>query len=101
MFSGTSGSGTTLGCAITDFFSSIIVLSFPPSSLKLLGGKCLTYIGTEGYAGTDSTGEVVVSEHGYDELQMTSVFAREIVEGFGGDGAGVEDYPRYVRGRAS
>ena len=26
----------------------MIVLSFPPSESKLLGGKCLTYIGTEG-----------------------------------------------------
>jgi len=48
VFSGTSGSGTTLGCAIADFFSSIIVLSFPPPESKLLGGKCLTYTGTEG-----------------------------------------------------
>ena len=48
VFSGTSGSGTTFGDAMTDFFSSTIVLSFPPSESKLLGGKCLTYIGTEG-----------------------------------------------------
>jgi len=33
---------------MTDFFSSTIVLSFPPPESKLLGGKCLTYIGTEG-----------------------------------------------------
>jgi hypothetical protein len=42
-----------LGCVITDFFSSTIVLSFPPSESKLLGGKCLTYIGTEGECGRD------------------------------------------------
>ena len=48
VFSGTSGSGTALGCVITVFFSSTIIFSFPPSESKLLGGKCLTYIGTEG-----------------------------------------------------
>ena len=48
VFSGTSGSGTALGCVITAFFSSTIIFSFPPSESKLLGGKCLTYIGTEG-----------------------------------------------------
>ena len=48
VFSVTSGSGTIFGCAITGSFPSIIVLSFPPSESRLLGGKCLTYIGTEG-----------------------------------------------------
>lgn len=48
-FSGTSGSGAALGCTITDFVSSTTDLSFPPSlESKLLGGKCLTHIGSEG-----------------------------------------------------
>jgi hypothetical protein len=37
-----------LGCTITVFFSSTVILSFPPLESKLLGGKCLTYIGTKG-----------------------------------------------------
>ncbi|MDD4196777.1 MAG: hypothetical protein PHT96_10280, partial [Syntrophorhabdaceae bacterium] len=31
-------------------------LSFPPLESKLLGGKCLTYIGTEGPAGGERGG---------------------------------------------
>ncbi len=42
-------------------------------------------------------GEVVVSEHGYDELANDSLFAREIVEGFA-EAIVVEDYPRYAKG---
>ena len=53
----TSGSGTALIiglftvvslCSIIEPFSFKIPFSFPPLESKLLGGKCLTYIGTEG-----------------------------------------------------
>ena len=42
-------------------------------------------------------GEVVVSEHGYDELANDGLSAREIVEGFA-EAIVIEDYPEYPKG---
>ena len=42
-------------------------------------------------------GEVVVSEHGYDELANDGLFVREIVEGFA-EAIVIEDYPEYSKG---
>ncbi len=42
-------------------------------------------------------GEVVVSEHGYDELANDDLSAREIVEGFT-EAIVIEDYPKYPKG---
>jgi hypothetical protein len=36
-------------CTIIEPFSFKITFSFPPLESKLLGGKCLTYIDTEGH----------------------------------------------------
>ena len=40
--------------------------------------------------------EVVVSEHGYDELANDGLSAREIVEGFV-EASVIEDYPNYPK----
>lgn len=42
-------------------------------------------------------GEVVVSEHGYDELAADGILIRDILAGIT-DGKVVEDYPEYYRG---
>ena len=42
-------------------------------------------------------GEVVVSEHGYDELANDGLSAREIVHGFA-EAIVIEDYPEYPKG---
>ena len=42
-------------------------------------------------------GEVVVSEHGYDELANDGLSAREIVQGFA-QAIVIEDYPEYPKG---
>lgn len=42
-------------------------------------------------------GEVVVSEHGYDELANDGLSAREVIQGFGG-AVVIEDYPDYPKG---
>ena len=42
-------------------------------------------------------GEIVVSDHGYDELAADAILVRDICEGVRG-GIVVEDYPTYPKG---
>ncbi len=42
-------------------------------------------------------GEVVVSDHGYDELAADGLFARDVVTSVA-DAVVVEDYPDYLKG---
>jgi hypothetical protein len=42
-------------------------------------------------------GEVVVSEHGYDEMAQDGIFVRDVVGGLK-EGKIVEDYPAYPKG---
>ena len=44
-----------------------------------------------------STGEVLISEHGYDELAEDSLSAREVLDGIV-NAAVVEEYPNYPKG---
>jgi hypothetical protein len=41
--------------------------------------------------------EVVVSEHGYDELANDGLYVKEVIEGFAA-AVVVEDYPEYPKG---
>ena len=47
--------------------------------------------------GLIKAGEVLISEHGYDELAEDNLSIREIVEGVA-NGAIVEEYPQYLKG---
>jgi Domain of unknown function (DUF4258) len=42
-------------------------------------------------------GEILVSEHGYDELAQDGIIANEVISGVS-DGQLVEDYPDYAKG---
>lgn len=42
-------------------------------------------------------GDVVVSEHGYDEMAEDGIFVRDVVDGLK-EGKIVEDYPAYPKG---
>jgi hypothetical protein len=46
-----------------------------------------------------ASGEIRVSEHGYDELAEDGISVSEILAGVG-SGAVVEDYPDYPKGRS-
>jgi hypothetical protein len=46
-----------------------------------------------------ATGQVKVSDHGYDELSNDGLTVREVVDGIKA-GQVVEDYPAYARARA-
>ncbi|MFP4641993.1 MAG: DUF4258 domain-containing protein [Dehalococcoidia bacterium] len=43
-------------------------------------------------------GDVVISEHGYDELAEDRLTVREVLDGVG-SGAVIEEYPNYPKGR--
>ena len=47
--------------------------------------------------GLIKAGEVVISEHGYDELAEDNLSIREIIEGVA-NGTIVEEYPQYLKG---
>jgi hypothetical protein len=44
-----------------------------------------------------ATGEVRISDHGYDEMAEDGIYARDVVAGVA-NGLVVEDYPRYAKG---
>jgi hypothetical protein len=43
------------------------------------------------------SGDIKISDHGYDEMSDDNILARDVIEGVQ-DGIVVEDYPTYVKG---